>query len=188
MAEFEAGDEVTDEALVSRVLEGRTEDYRMLVERHKDAVFRFAWVLTRDRDVAEEVVQRAFVAAYGALARYEAGRDFRKWMFGIAVRETRRMRRSELRRRLREAAAVTEAVAEDPAELFERGATAARVWQAIGRLPPVYREVVVLRYLEDRSLAEVAEILGQKESTVRTWMDRARKELRRMLGGEEVVG
>jgi RNA polymerase sigma factor (sigma-70 family) len=129
---------------------------------------RLAYLLTGDREVAEEVVQDAFVAARG---RWHAIANPAGYLRTSVVNATRDWgrHRSVVRRH---AAAVAPDVAIDaPDEL----------WDALGRLDPRRRQAVVLRFYLDLPDAEIAELLGCRPATVRTLVHRALRDLRREM-------
>ena len=76
--------EIEDRELVSRVLAGRTDDFRVLVERHQQSIFRFASGLVGNREEAEDVTQEAFLAAFANLSGYDSSRA---GVFDLAVRD-----------------------------------------------------------------------------------------------------
>src|SRR5215471_564689 len=77
--------EIEDRELVTRVLAGKAEYFRLLVERHQVSVFRFATTLLGNREEAEDVAQEAFLAAFANLSRYDSSRAvFSTWLFAIA--------------------------------------------------------------------------------------------------------
>src|SRR6476646_9000193 len=77
--------EIEDRELVSRVLAGRTDDFRVLVERHQVSVFRLASALVGNREEAEDIAQEAFLAAFANLSGYDSSRaGFSTWLLAIA--------------------------------------------------------------------------------------------------------
>ena len=173
-----------DDELIRRAKRGEGEAYAVLVRRHQQVAFRTAYAVCGNAAEAEDATQDAFVKAYGALGRFRAGEPWRPWLLQIVANEARNRRRSEGRRRhltTRVAhGGVTEAPPPDVAVLLrdERSALA----QAIARLDPPHREVVVLRHLLDLSEAECAAVLGVPKGTVKSRLSRALERLRGELG------
>ena len=193
MTTSELSPEVTGQ-LVRRSRAGDTVAFAELVEAFQTAVFGTALRLVRDREVAAEVTNRAFFKAYRSLAEFDERRPLRPWLLRITVNEAL----NELRGRGREAAhAVTGEAAEieleratggpDPAEVVPLLERAGDVRAAIERLPEQMRLVVVLRYFDDLSYAEIAELTGQTVSAVGVTLLRARDRLRRELAAEGVT-
>ena len=132
--------------------------------------------------------KRTFFKAYRGLADYDPDRPFRPWLLRIAANEAL----NALRGRTREAAhAVTGETAEieleqasggpDPADVVPRYEQSDAVRAAVERLPQQMRLVTVLRYFDDLSYAEIAEVTGQSVNAVGVTLLRARERLRREL-------
>lgn len=167
-------DEDDDSVLVERVLGGETAAYRPLVERHQRVLFGVACRLLGDGDQAAEAVQEAFVRAYRKLQTFDRRHKFFSWIYRILVNECLNLRRS---RRMLEPLDAGLAAREDPHRDAERSALRADVQAALLRLPPAYREVVVLRHYANLSYLEIAGLLGVPEKTVKSRLYSARQRL-----------
>ena len=131
------------------------------------------------RALAEELAQDAFVKAYQRWTVVSTYDDPGAWVRRVAAN----LATSTLRRRLVEARALTRLAARRPAA-DEPPLPDAGFWAAVRRLPKRQAQCVALHYLEDRSTAEVAAVLGISEATVRVHLHRARTELATTLGEE----
>jgi RNA polymerase sigma-70 factor (ECF subfamily) len=183
----------SDAAVVKRVLDGDGEAYRLLVERHQARVFA---ILSRyvPADRVAEVAQDAFVRAFSSLAGFDVDRAFDKWLAGIAVRAAHDFWRAhyrnpetplgamseEMRHRV-ESALVDEDRDHQPGEGLEHDETLGLLDAALGRLAPVERMVLTLVHLEERSVAETAELMGLSRANVKVRAHRARKKLRAVM-------
>jgi RNA polymerase sigma-70 factor (ECF subfamily) len=185
-----AAEAPADADLVARTLEGDKGAYEQLVRRYNQRLFRTARAILRDDDEAEDVVQQVWVSAYQSLAGFRAEAALTTWLTRIVVNEAlgRRRRRPD-REHLtlidEEAHAVSSdsPTPEDEAAVGELG----RLLEAhIDRLPDIYREVLVLRDVEEMTTAEAAASLGISEEAVRVRLHRARRELQASLS--ESVG
>ncbi|ODS93021.1 MAG: RNA polymerase subunit sigma-24 [Erythrobacter sp. SCN 62-14] len=178
-----------DAALVAAILAGDASAERALVERHRDALYRLARSATGDPQEALDITQDAFVAAFGALRRYDPARSLGAWLAAITLNKCRDWaRRRKVRRWLglpmpdgvehwvAADAPLPDQTAADRAEL---AATA----RAIADLPPNLKDVLLLRTLEGLSQAETAAVLGISEKAVETRLYRAREKLRRQVRG-----
>jgi len=138
------------------------------------SVLAFALVLTGDPGRAEEVAQEAFLAAYGSWSDLESPVAWTRRVAANKAKSWWRRRYAE-RRAVGRLAAASVQVGEMPADT-------AAFWQEVRRLPRNQATALVLFYLEDRSAAEVAEVLGCAESTARVHLSRGRAALAKRLG------
>ena len=166
---------------VERAREGDQEAFRMLVERHQSRAFALALRIVRSPVEAEDVAQEAFLRAWHALPRFRGDSSFGTWLHRIVARRALDRAVSLRDRRRREASL------EQAWDLVARAASAPaspgvanrlRLERLVGGLSTVQRAVVTLYYYEDRSVEQVASILGLPENTVKTHLSRARAALR----------
>lgn len=159
--------EATDIDLISRWRAGDERAATLLVERHADALSRYASSLG-EREGVDEVVQDTFVRAFGALDTFRGDSSFRTWLFTIGRRLVFDRRRS--RRRARDTSQVTEA---DTATVYDAldgmiaDESEGRMRKAIGRLTPTQREVFTLRVNDGLSYKEIADVAGTTEGAAR---------------------
>ena len=179
-----------DAALVRKVLADDGQAARELVERHREAVYRLARAATGDAEDAFDITQEAFVAAFGALSRYDPRRSFRGWIAAIALNKCRdRARRRAVRRFLGlpmpENAA--EWIADDtpsPETLAVSRDELVTTARALAALPSALKDVLILRTIEGMSQQETADALGISTKAVETRLYRARQKLSEMVRGE----
>jgi RNA polymerase sigma-70 factor (ECF subfamily) len=171
--------------------EHRTARFERLVLPHLDAAYNLARWLTRDAHQAQDIVQDACVRALRFLDSCK-GNDGRAWLLAI-VRNTffsawRKRPQEQPYPELDEDSALWSANPEawklDPAAEFSRKSERERVDRALLRLPVEYREIVILRELEDLSYREIAEVLSVPVGTVMSRLSRARSLLARHLRPE----
>ena len=174
----------TDGELVRDALGGSQAAYRLLVARYASAAVNVAARLVRDRAVAEELAQDAFVRAFARLDSYDPERKFSAWFFRVLHNRVI----DYLRRRRIETVSLdaltadgyqgpTDTAAASPEDELERRGLATALDNALSRLRPEYREVIVLRYQQGLTVDEIAEALQLPEGTVKTFLHRARREL-----------
>ena len=166
--------------LVDRCLAGDDEAVRAFVRRYERLLLSMALRMLGDRQEAEDVVQDSFVRIVRSLDRWDRSRAIVPWLTTITMNRCR----TALGRRQRRAVPADlpeQAVEMNAAERLERSDDAATVAEAIGQLPPNWREAVTLHYGSELSCGEVAEALGCAEGTVKTWLFRARAKLRETL-------
>ena len=176
-----------DAALVTRALAGDAQAQRALVERHRDAIYRLVRSATGDADAALDIVQETFLAAFGALTRYDPSRSLRAWLAAIALNKARDWARYRKVRRLFGLAmpeGAAERVHDDaplPDEVAEQRDALAATGRAVAALPASLKDVLLLRTLEGLSQAETAQALGISEKAVETRLYRARQKLGAVL-------
>lgn len=162
---------------------GDRDAYAELVQRHAPVAIRTAALLGAGGD-AEDVVQEAFVKAYGALGSFRAGAPFRPWLLRIVANETRNLHRASGRRTARERRswALAEPLllvrADDPATAALTHERQEELVRGLARLSPAHRQVVTCRYLLDLDEAETAAVLGWPRGTVKSRLSRALARLR----------
>ena len=185
----------TDQEVVALAKAGRDPAYRELVRRYERPVFSLIYRMVRDRELAEDLAQETFVKALNAIESYRPEFKFSSWIFKIANNAAI----DHLRRRSldtlsldgspnAETADAIEATAlqisdrtESPLEELEARELGGAIEVAIGQLRPEYRACILLRHVEDRPYEEIAEMLSLPLGTVKTYIHRARNELRQAL-------
>jgi RNA polymerase sigma-70 factor (ECF subfamily) len=186
---------MTDEdALVERCLNGDTEAFRPLLQKHQRVVFSVAFRMLGTRADAEDVAQQAFADAYAALDRFRSeGRKnaFSTWVIRIAINRCKDVLKSKKRTEepLDSEVAGREAMfahdTRDPEVHLAEAHTRRLLEQALQRVPDKYREVLVLKDVEELSYEEIRGILGLPITTLKIRVVRARGMLRALIEGEK---
>jgi RNA polymerase sigma-70 factor (ECF subfamily) len=185
-----------DKELVARALKGDEAAYRELLERFRRPVFSLIYRMIGDREQAEDLAQESFVKAFNNLDSYNPNYRFSSWLFKIANNHAiDHLRRARLptvsihgsphaadAEREEETRIVLEAQDESPEQEFIALELGSEIEQAITKLRPEYRTAVILRHVENRPYEEIAEIMDVPIGTVKTFLHRARAELREELG------
>lgn len=176
----------SDEQIIADVLTGNREAYRELVVRYQDRVFGVLVRLVADRDLAEDAAQEAFVKAYQALPRFRGESGFGTWVVQIAVHAARDRARRRQRRWRHESSGddgALDVAAGSPDALTElvRGEDHSRLTAAMRLLPPDYREVLVLKHLEEWSFEEIAAHARASVGSLKVRAHRARRLLKQIL-------
>lgn len=169
---------------------------RYLITANNQRLFRAAWSILKDRGDAEDAVQGAYLAAFGAMGSFEGRSSLSTWLTRIAINEALARRRAGQRRR-KQLEDKGIAMLDDYRAALARGSdaaspdvSAARVQlralleEAIGKLPEQFRTVFVLREVEGLSVEDAAAALGVPENTIKTRLLRARRKLQDMLAPE----
>jgi RNA polymerase sigma-70 factor (ECF subfamily) len=188
------GSSAPDAELVARLQRGDAAAFETVVRTHGGRLLSVARRLLGNDQDAQDAVQDAFIRAFKAIGAFEARAQLRTWLHRILV-NTALMKLRERRRRPTEAIEDllpvyaadghrTVATRDWSDAVLERKETAALVREAIDRLPDQYREVLILRDIEERDTAETAEILGTSSNVVKVRLHRARQALRTLLDRE----
>ncbi len=170
-----------DELVVKRVLGGERELYEVLVRRHNQRLYRTARAILRDESEVEDVMQEAYVQAFAHLRQFREEARFSTWLTRIAVHEALARRRRAQRQTPMADPAAKIMDPRTPENQTSTSEIASMVERAIDELPDSFREVLVLRTVEDMSVAETAEVLDIPEDTVKTRLFRARGLLREAI-------
>src|SRR3954452_6628708 len=135
-------------------------------------------------DLADDVVSETMAKAVAGLDRYESGRSFNAWLFGIARHVIGDMGRKR-KRWERQPPHVTESAEQSPGEALELNAEHAEILDAFGRLSDRDREVLELRVVAGLTAEQVGAVLGMKPDAVRTAQSRALARLRKLVGASD---
>jgi RNA polymerase sigma-70 factor (ECF subfamily) len=186
----EGGEHQADLELAQRIVSGDQSALAGFYTRYIDAVYRFAYhQVGRHRQDAEDVTQETFIAAIKNLKSYRGDSRLYVWLCGIAWHKS-----GDLRRR-RDHAKRPQPTADDQLlqlreertgqaavfEMSERESKRQRVWAVLTHLPEHYRHVLVLKYMEEFKVAEIALIMGKTEKAVESLLVRARDKFRAEL-------
>lgn len=167
---------------------GSADGLEFLMAEHEVPALRVAYAITGDRAVADDVVAEAFLKAYRAIGRFEAGRRFSPWFLKIVTNEAlQATRRAGRAARLQTLLRRHVDPSPDPVELAETNEVRRRVIAAVRELAPNERAAITLRYLLDLDERTVAETLGWPLGTLKTRLHRARTQLRDRLGDDVLV-
>jgi len=162
--------------LIRCAQQGDRPAFARLVETYYDRLYRWLYHLAHDRHVAEDLTQETFLKAFAGLAKFQAGSNFRAWLFRIAHNSFINLRRAVRRQR--------ESLPEDlpareagPAERAEHTEERALLAQAVTRLPSDFRAAFLLRVEEGLAFRQIANVLGLTEETARWRVFKARQKL-----------
>ena len=170
-----------DADIVRRVTAGHVNDYRVLVERHQDAIFRFVNSLVGHRHEAEDITQEAFLAAYNNLASFDFRRAmFSTWLFTIArnraINHLKRCQNTCLNDSMPEPID-----AQLPGDVVEESEFLQHLNHSLNALPVDQKTAFVLAEIEQLSYAEIAHIEHITLGTVKSRVHRAKQRLRATL-------
>jgi RNA polymerase sigma-70 factor (ECF subfamily) len=168
----------SDNDLISRIRVGDQIALQALYARHNVKVFRFALRLLRSEPAAEDVVSEVFTDVWRNAGSFEGRSEASTWLLAMARNKAysilRRKREDELDE---DAAAEIEDEADNPETILQKKTKGDLLRACLSRLSPDHREVIDLVYYHDKTIEEVAAIVGAPEGTVKTRIFHARKKL-----------
>ncbi|HEX7500920.1 MAG TPA: sigma-70 family RNA polymerase sigma factor [Polyangia bacterium] len=177
-----------DGFLIRQTLSGKRNAFRMLVVRYQRPLFRFLGGFGLGQAIAEELAQETFLRAYRNLSGYDAGKaKFSSWLFTIAknLALNERARSHQRQPHADVAADEAESLARDSVpsahEALETGELRLRVQRALQRLPEILRSTLVLAYLKELSMDEIASIESCSVGAVKSRIFRGKQLLRAEL-------
>jgi RNA polymerase sigma-70 factor (ECF subfamily) len=179
--------ETDDADLLRRAAAGEPEAVRALLDQTGPTVYGFVFArVGGNQAAAEDVVQDTFVEAVRSAHTFRGEAALSTWVCAIARRRLARHYEAERRQEVARHGLVAVAGTPEPLVEDEPGLVEERdeVARALGQLPPVHRQVLVLKYLDDRSVEEIAAELGRSRVQVQSLLQRARIGLRRTLEGQ----
>ena len=173
---------VSDDVLIARIAGGDRLAMQVLFARHHVRVFRFVLRLTRNEATAEDLISEVFLDVWRQAGKFEGRSAVSTWLLGIA----RFKALSALRKRQDEEldedkAAQIEDHSDDPEVTLAKKDKGAALRECLNGLSAEHREVIDLVYYHEKSVEEVAEIVGIPAATVKTRMFYARKKLSELL-------
>lgn len=180
-----------DQIAISRLKQGDLSAVEPLVKRYQVQAVHAAYAIVRDRAVAEDVAQTAFIKVVERIHQFDEDRPFAPWFFRIvvndAVKAAKKQKRTfSLDEQLDQP---TTQLAEwlvhpelKPEQLLEQQEAREVILKAMGHLIPEQRAVIVMRYFLEMSEADMSAKLDRPLSTIKWWLRDARKRLRRLIG------
>lgn len=159
---------LSDEALVSYVQNNEGQGYEEIINRYQSPLLRYAIRLLGDQEAAEDVVQDTFISTYENINSFDVNRKFSSWIYRIGHNKSiNEIRKNKKNIALEEAPEIT---SEDNKEKIEGKISKEEaqkiLGENIGNLTLKYKEVIILRYIEDKSYEEISDILKIPTSTV----------------------
>jgi RNA polymerase sigma-70 factor (ECF subfamily) len=182
-------------ALIERVCAGQRQVFAELIRPYKRSVYFSAFAILRNSFDAEDVAQETFIKAYLHLNSFRGEAQFKTWLIQIAMNEARTKRRQIYQFPCKSIDGIVQGEEDDygireiadssdtPSELLQRRDLRRKLRTAMSSLRPAYRDVFVLRDIEDMSIVETAKELRVSQALVKTRLFRARLKMRAALTG-----
>jgi len=177
-----ANQATSDEVLIQRIAKGDRLAMQVLFARHHVRVFRFVLRLVRDESVAEDLISEVFFDVWRQAGRFEGRSAVPTWLLAIArFKALTALRRKPDEALDEEAAEAIEDQSDDPEVVLAKKDKSAVIRKCLTGLSAEHREIIDLVYYHEKSVEEVAQIVGIPENTVKTRMFYARKRLAELL-------
>jgi RNA polymerase sigma-70 factor (ECF subfamily) len=180
--------EAEETALIRRCQARDKDAFRALVEKYKQVMFGTAYLMTKDRGLAEDAVQETLIRMWNHLPSLRQDVSLKAWLVRIVVNEVNRQRRKK------QLPTVPLDNVPDIADDCENAATTMirnedhqNLRRALELLPSEVREVIVLRYFSDLTIPEIAIVMGKPEGTIKSRLSRALVRLNEILSKDEIV-
>jgi RNA polymerase sigma-70 factor (ECF subfamily) len=171
-----------EETIIRKCLDGDADSYAILVDRYKAMVYNVAYRMVGDEDTAKDLAQESFIAAYNGLGQFRFGAKFSSWLYSIVLNKCR----DHLR--LTKETVSTDDIADvkpdsgvSPEQAVAAGQSKDLLQQALGVLPEDYREVLILKHIEELDYQEIAAITGTGITALKVRAHRGREMLRKIL-------
>jgi RNA polymerase sigma-70 factor (ECF subfamily) len=172
----------SDEALIGRIASGDRLAMQVLFTRHHVRVYRFVLRLVRNESIAEDLISEVFFDVWRQAGRFEGRSAVPTWLLAIArFKALTALRRKPIEELDEEAAAAVEDPSDNPEAALTKKDKGAAIRKCLTGLSTEHREIIDLVYYHEKSVEEVARIVGIPENTVKTRMFYARKRLAELL-------
>jgi RNA polymerase sigma-70 factor (ECF subfamily) len=187
-AKSEGAQQTSDEALVKAIADGDRRAMQTLYQRHNVRVYRFVLRLTNNASVAEDLVSEVFIDVWRQADTFRAQSQVSTWLLSIAHHKAlsalRRRQDVQLDERM---ASAIEDPADDPETIVRNEDRSAAIQSCLSQLSAPHREVIDLVYYQEKSVDEVACIVGIPASTMKTRMFYARKQMEKLLASAGIA-
>lgn len=169
---------MAEKLLIRSLKKGREEAYRQIVEGYGNKLFRTCYLILRDREEAEDVVQETFIKVFQKLDTFKENSNLYTWIYKIALN----LSRDRLRRKQDMLILEDEWVGDNDVESHvEKSIDRELLRKKLFEMDMLYREVLVLFYFEDLSVKEISSLLNEKEGTIKSKLSRGRNILKESL-------
>ncbi len=179
-----SGPLLDEENIIRNCLDGDAESYSILVNRYKTMIYNVAFRMVGDEDTAKDLAQESFIAAYKGLRQFRFGSKFSSWLYSIALNKCRDY--LKMAKNLVSTDELPDMDLLSGSETSpERAAAEAQdkdiLQQALDALPLEYRQVLILKHIEELDYQEIADITGTSVAALKVRAHRGREMLKKIL-------
>ena len=170
--------------IIRRCLGGEPDQFALLVDTYQSMAYNIAYRMLGDADSAKDMAQESFIAAYASLDKFQYGSKFSSWLYRIVVNKCKdHMRAGRDMVQVDEIADSIPSRGYTPEQTASARQTGDVIQAALNSLPDAYREVIVLKHIEELDFQEIADILGDSVNALKVRAHRGREMLRELLEG-----
>lgn len=169
---------VAEKLLVKNLKKGREDAYRQIVEEYGNRLLRTCYLILKDREEAEDVVQETFIKVFRSIDSFRENSNLYTWIYTIALN----LSRDRLRKKQDMFTIEVELVGNNDVEYeVEKSIDKELLRKELFEINSLYREVLVLFYFEELSIKEISNLLNEKEGTIKSKLSRGRNILKESL-------
>ncbi|MCW9013184.1 MAG: sigma-70 family RNA polymerase sigma factor [Gammaproteobacteria bacterium] len=179
---------MTDDELLKQFLDGNESAFKELVSRHQHNLYRFVWRQVGNHDDTSDICQASFVQVYRKAAQFQGHAAFKSWLYKIAINLSKNHHRSAARQRIDknvEPEIIEKTGSDTGCENVLDDEQKARIKSVISRLPEKQRLTIQLRFFQECTLKQVAEIMECPIGTAKANYHHALKTLRQFMQGDD---
>jgi RNA polymerase sigma-70 factor (ECF subfamily) len=175
---------ISEKTIIEAICDGDHDQYRFLVERYHRGLIQHLTNLVKNQQAAEDIAQDTFIRAFEKIRLYNDSYAFSTWLYKIADNISyRHLKKTKYTSDIADLEEVLPDNAGSLPDQTDRLFQQASVRQAVDKLPHHFQRVITMYYWEDLSYDEIADIMERPTGTVRTWLHRAKEDLRKELYG-----
>lgn len=169
---------VAEKLLVKNLKKGREDAYRQIVEEYGNRLLRTCYLILKDREEAEDVVQETFIKVFRNIDSFRENSNLYTWIYTITLN----LSRDRLRKKQDMFTIEVELVGNNDVEYeVEKSIDKELLRKELFEINSLYREVLVLFYFEELSIKEISNLLNEKEGTIKSKLSRGRNILKESL-------
>lgn len=164
-----------DNEIIQNIIRGDKESFKKLYDKHIHKALRTATAITKNKEMAKDATQEAFIRVYLNISSYQMDKPFEPWFYRILINECMRILKKDSKLDLIYERLFENQLVVDEEEDF------GYIYEAINSLNDIYRIPIILKYLEGFSEKEIAQLLELNINTVKSRLFQGRKKLRALL-------
>lgn len=168
--------------IIRQCLDGEPEQYALLVDKYKAMAYNIAYRMLGDAETAKDMSQESFISAYASLEKFQYGSKFSSWLYRIVVNKCKDHLRAERDTvQVDEICDIVPSTERTPEQTTSSRQTGDVIQKALNSLPDEYREVIVLKHVEELDFREISDILGVGVNALKVRAHRGREMLKEIL-------